>query len=136
MDKLVKDLRENHDKYFARDMQAADVIEQLSKDLERSKEWEKFWEKEANEALKKFQTTVASMPRWIPVTERLPEKQGWCIACVFYRGIQWGDITTKGFTTVCPAYFFEGTFHKVSSEGEVTHWMPLPEPPKEGQGDV
>lgn len=27
---LVKDLRENHDKYFARDMQAADAIEELS----------------------------------------------------------------------------------------------------------
>lgn len=30
-DELVKDLRENHDKYFARDMQAADAIEGLSK---------------------------------------------------------------------------------------------------------
>lgn len=28
-DELVKDLRENHDKYFARDMQAADAIETL-----------------------------------------------------------------------------------------------------------
>lgn len=30
-DELVKDLRENHDKYFARDMQAADAIEELNK---------------------------------------------------------------------------------------------------------
>ena len=30
-EELVKDLRENHDKYFARDMQAADAIEELSK---------------------------------------------------------------------------------------------------------
>ena len=29
-DELVKDLRENHDKYFARDLQAADAIEELS----------------------------------------------------------------------------------------------------------
>jgi hypothetical protein len=28
-DDLVNDLRENHDKYFARDMQAADAIEEL-----------------------------------------------------------------------------------------------------------
>lgn len=31
MEELVKDLRENHDKYFARDMQAADAIEKLQK---------------------------------------------------------------------------------------------------------
>ena len=30
-EELIKDLRENHDKYFARDMEAADAIEELSK---------------------------------------------------------------------------------------------------------
>ena len=29
-DELIKDLRENHGKYFARDMEAADAIEELS----------------------------------------------------------------------------------------------------------
>ncbi len=33
-DGLVKDLRENHDKYFARDMEAADAIEDLSAKVE------------------------------------------------------------------------------------------------------
>ena len=32
-DELVKDLRENHDKYFARDMQVADAIEELQATL-------------------------------------------------------------------------------------------------------
>lgn len=32
-DELVKVLRENHDKYFARDMQAADAIEELQATL-------------------------------------------------------------------------------------------------------
>lgn len=37
-DELVKDLRENHDKYFARDMQAADAIERLSREAEEYKD--------------------------------------------------------------------------------------------------
>lgn len=37
-EELVKDLRENHDKYFARDMQAADAIEELEKQLHAEKE--------------------------------------------------------------------------------------------------
>ena len=38
-DELVKDLRENHDKYFARDMQAADAIESLQKRVPKSGVW-------------------------------------------------------------------------------------------------
>ena len=49
--------------------QAADAIEQLEKDVARAKEWASFWEKEATEALKKFQVAVASKPRWVSVTE-------------------------------------------------------------------
>lgn len=34
---LIKDLRENHDKYFARDMEAADAIAALSREAEEYK---------------------------------------------------------------------------------------------------
>ena len=57
-DELVKDLRENHDKYFARDMQAADVIKELQG---KAKVLEKLADKWCEAA-----------PKWIPVTERLP----------------------------------------------------------------
>lgn len=95
--------------------EAADAIEELQKDLERSKEYEVFWEKEANEALKKFQVAVASKPRWIPVTERLPEKNTWVLAYCKYKGhvVDYMDI------------------NGLWSYGNITHWMPLPEPPKE-----
>lgn len=55
-EELVKRLRETPiDMRCAKVMrEAADAIEELQKDLERSKEYETFWEKEANEALKKF----------------------------------------------------------------------------------
>lgn len=59
-------------------------------------------------------------PQWIPVSERLPDP--FIIAHVY-------DCTMK---MVTDAYM---TRHKewvgVRMNHEVTHWMPLPEPPKE-----
>lgn len=66
---------------------------------------------------------------WIPVTERLPEYDGTYLA-----------FTTSGTVTTARWYaehdmrnyrgdfirHMEGRFHR-----NVTHWMPLPEPPKE-----
>lgn len=79
--------------------------------------------------------------RWIPVEERLPEEEGVYIVCV--------DGEVK-----CDAYcMFEGVERWLCYDGRlnalyidpyssklkreplyprVTHWMPLPQPPKEG----
>jgi hypothetical protein len=130
MDELVKRLQDfaagtmrDEDAQLAFD--AADAIERLGKDLERSKEWETFWEKEANEALKKFQATVARMPRWISVEEQLPE---------------YGErvLVFGGFTRYVAYYdknrYGGESWHKLNSKSHYcnpTHWMPLPEPPKE-----
>lgn len=62
-----------------------------------------------------------TVQRWIPVTERLPEESGEYLAyCGEYDGI-------------CVIYY---EILKTKSKWrtnwkEVTHWMPLPEPPKE-----
>ena len=57
--------------------------------------------------------------RWIPVTERLPDKP---MKCLVYteRGEYGGYEIT---------YYNQGFYLQYSN---VTHWMPLPEPPKEG----
>lgn len=110
--------------------EAADAIEQLTADLERSKEWEAFWEKEANEALKKFQTTVASMPRWIPVTERLPKTDDIVIVAIHDdSGDTPYDVTNVGFyLDVFPLGVWVVENERCNY---ITHWMPLPQPPKE-----
>lgn len=59
-----------------------------------------------------------SKPKWIPVSERLPEP---CVdVLALYDGgrmdIDWVD--------------HEGRFGYESICGKVTHWMPLPDPPK------
>lgn len=58
---------------------------------------------------------------WIPVTERLPEKDGWYLVSDGF--ISWTAMFL-GEKTV-----WAGNF-KFGLTG-ITHWMPLPEPPKE-----
>lgn len=79
-------------------------------------------------------------PRWIPVAERLPEEMdrscgGWSaeirpsddvlvwLSSEKRQSVAWYSHTYNEWTTVD-----ENT---VYCFGEVTHWMPLPEPPKE-----
>ena len=73
------------------------------------------WSKEAADAIEELRK-----PRWIPVTERLPE-HGWYLA--------------YGPSIKMEVLHFHSVEEVWSSERyyniEVTHWMPLPQPPKE-----
>ena len=58
------------------------------------------------------------MAEWIPVTERLPEQTPTPCLCYSEGGnYMVGTYTSWGWMSPC--YF-----------GKVSHWMPLPEPPK------
>ena len=66
-----------------------------------------------------------AQPKWIPVTERLP-KNGDVVLCYMefndVRILQWDDVSAWWL-----GYGRGDDWQKVN----VTHWMPLPEPPKE-----
>lgn len=127
-EELVKRLRHDSESR-ALMVDAADAIEELAKDLERSKEWESFWEKEASEALKRFQVAVANKPRWIPVTELLPEDRSDVLAYLKYE--VGGRIAAANYDKGIWQDCVMGGLYR-TEEGVVTHWMPIPEPPKEG----
>ena len=70
--------------------------------------------------------------RWIPVSERIPEdgsdilvycddgKETRIVACNYGNGV-----------------WFDCVFNTVMVYKNITHWMPLPKPPKkDGDGDV
>lgn len=131
-EELVKRLREHNGWALNETLdEAADAIEQLDKDLERAKEWESFWEKEATEALKKFQVSVASKPRWIPVTERLPSEELAFYLCYTDAGIVAECLWTNNKYGLGPFGDWGWRLMDVPQYQKVTHWMPLPEPPKE-----
>ena len=69
---------------------------------------------------------------WIPVTERLPEKEGSYIVTTTT-----GAVTTARFYTeeeFPPTHYRPYSYRRSagwSRNRNVTHWMPLPEAPKE-----
>lgn len=87
------------------------------------------WTEEIRKTGRRDDCPIVPFPeqRWIPVTERLPEEDcvGTTVLCVLEkkkRYWRWVDIRL----------FMDGDFwHPKGQKGKVTHWMPLPEPPKE-----
>lgn len=119
-DELVKRLRSVKDSWQTEEeswmLQAADAIEELSKKVDE-------WQEEACKWNNEYYHLLDNMSRWIPVTERLPEPFE-NIFVANKRGKHY-DID-KGW--------WNGTFFDRCAKGpyhNVTHWMPLPEPPEE-----
>ena len=63
-----------------------------------------------------------TVQEWIPVKDRLPEsgKEGVLIA------LRWGEVDIGW----CEEGQWSSEFVNEYEDGEVTHWMPLPQPPK------
>jgi hypothetical protein len=101
-------------------LEAADAIEELlsERDEVNADSWKTAFEIERDEH------------RWIPVTEEPPLKvgdDGYNGYLVYANGYyEVADYTTDKFDNV-PYFHVNGEY-----EPDVTHYMPLPEPPKEG----
>lgn len=105
-------------------IEAADAIEGLSGLIDRY--GGETGIKDLNEFAGKYWDTLAKIPRWIPVAERLPEKydryylvilNNWNTDFCLYT-------KEKGFGMYITPKWWD-------ANDEVTHWMPLPDPPKE-----
>ena len=104
--------------------EAADAIEELTATAESYKRSMEAWADEAARAQE-------MMPRWIPVTERLPEERinpnTQDFEYVLCTTI-WGDVRPFKYGTPIgskDAHFWNGAGYV---DAYVTHWMPLPEP--------
>ena len=118
---FVQEAERDRDEYRERLDKANDAIEELQQTVKHYKGCSDDWYKEACDY-------KAMLPRWIPVTERLPEPK-------FAR--EWYLVALESGCVKSLAYEKEGRtdnlfrpgWHETASP--VTHWMPLPEPPKE-----
>lgn len=93
-------------------LECADAIEELSREYESIAKSLT----ESVELVRKLQS-----PSWIPVTERLPEENEEVLVVAvnfFNKDDRWAAID----------WLYCGTWQQ---HDIVTHWMPLPEPPKE-----
>ena len=137
MDELIKELR-----IYANDetdeirFDAADAIEELSAICEEQK-------------AQIIAMAAEDKPLWIPVTERLPEEPGEYTVFIkdpFYKREDEDFISFDG-SYVTTAFYDKDTGLWMESETSyycanlscvntekifyITHWMPLPQPPKE-----
>lgn len=92
---------------------AANALEQLQAENDRRKE------------------EVQQM-RWIPVEERLPEKENAQVLMTDGEGCYISSRNNMVRFLDCEGIFIPG---KAGAGVKVTHWMPLPQPPKEASHD-
>ena len=88
--------------------------------------------KQAADAIEELQAELVTMRsqllKWISVEERLPEVDQPVMICAFGKSVGEGVYRGHdGFHHVWKMYASSGTYW----DDEVTHWMPLPQPPKE-----
>lgn len=81
------------------------------------------------ELLKVVQQCVEKIPKWISVEERLPETQA-SILIVIKDGEDVRIAIGNRTGWIPHRYYIDGGHYVVDADC-VTHWMPLPEPPKE-----
>ena len=110
-DELVKRLREHNGWALNETLdQAADAIEELSAICEEQK-------------AQIITMAAEEKPRWIPVTERLPEVRTWVLCFCRANSFDVFRMTEEGH--------WQYGNRSIYMKGYVTHWMQLPEPPKE-----
>ena len=110
----------HHPDYLADE--AADAIEELEKKMLN---WQATADDHWDAYHHWFDAYMRDVPKWIPVTERLPDTCAPVLVCLHW-GLDNDEITVSEYWRNSKASPGWGTF-----DPYVTHWMPLPELPKE-----
>ena len=133
---MMKDKREEHNYVGCCDalgLAAAEAIEELQKVVEKEQAFAKCWEEMATDCKERFQELLDAYPKWIPVTERLPEDGVPVQVCYigFLDGETASDLLACRYEGMW-CYWDGPPCGYDKCKVEITHWMPLPQPPKEG----
>ena len=97
------------------------------------------WAKKYAELEQQLAEAKAKIPQWIPVTERLPKPRATVLAVDNSGDIGVCTFVNTKFVGEClgfEVYLNDGGWDRSASKviGEyITHWMPLPEPPNNGE---
>lgn len=68
-------------------------------------------------------------PKWIPVTERLPELETY-VYSVDVLFLDTDGVVRVGYANLELGNWKTQETRRIIAKENVTHWMPLPEPPK------
>ena len=121
--------------------QAADAIEKLQQIAGH-------YEQSAHDYFKDVCYYLERMPKWIPVTERLPEDGGCLVSylvntipphrsidiCYFAKNLYKIDKYDFADKKRKPGFYQYDSEYGYYERAGITHWMPLPQPP-ESEGE-
>ena len=139
-DDLVKRLRELHQEEFgdAWDFafacqqamnEAADAIEELKQNIEQYKLY-------LQDAINDLRSAHEKEPKWIPVTEKLPEEEESVFVVRKFLGVK-GQVPPSTYTEIAyrcgDRWIADSDEYKIARHRHTDplYWMPLPQPPKE-----
>ena len=103
--------------------QAADAIEELSRAKEELAKQVAYWQAQLTKSMCGETLAELEKPRWIPVTERLPEDRR---DVLVYAGVMFPYITVGYYDGL-----WKFSFNDEEIAGSADYWMPRPAPPKE-----
>ena len=81
----------------------------------------------AIEALEKEKESSVTVQEWISINDRLPEEK---VNCIVHYKHAYCDNDDYWAIGIC---FYDGEKFRIGLAYKVTHWMPLPQPPKEAE---
>ena len=88
------------------------------------------YEEYKNDKFVKMEKTGVTVQEWIPVTDRLPEDEGWYLVYTTPNR-EYKSINKAMFCKVGAGDNFETYWRGAGGHWEnITHWMPMPNPPK------
>lgn len=73
--------------------------------------------------------TVVEVPRWIPVTERMPDSEEYVLVVMNGRHLNNTLENVVSFANYVYGEWWDAGYPEVRIRS-ITHWMPLPEPPE------
>lgn len=101
--------------------EAADAIEELRKAVLRLENESGIYDE--------LPTFYIYPTKWIPATERLPNPKDLVLVCNEFGGVHYGYFESNKKWYTANNWLVDAW----TVMSNVTHWMPLPEPPKEGE---
>lgn len=100
-----------------------DILESAESYVYRNSDDRGFIEKIADHLI----ANGVTVQQWVQVSERLPDKN--VVVLVHYIH---SYCDTDGYWSICTT-FFDGDQFGIWAGYKVTHWMPMPQPPKGAQ---
>lgn len=105
-------------------MDVREKLVELVNDVLRYLPWGEIQKDTAERIVDRMMDHGVTVQEWISVDERFPEEKANCI--VYYKHAFCDDENHVGIC-VC---FYDGNEFQMDFAHKVTHWMPMPQPPK------